>query len=112
MTTKIDETITILEKFLIDGKNISLDYMLAVMHVAKNNGRICPKDIADAMGKTGNELISMYQIIRRLDVEYGLIEKFSSKEDRRMVYLRLTPKGKNLITRLKRIRGKDVDLAA
>lgn len=106
MPDKITKAITILEKFIPEGDGIPASAMLVFSHIAKNNGTLALKDLENLTGVRPKAI--EYAVAKLTAVDYrgneglNLIERVRGKRGNQKFFY-LTPKGKNLARRIKKI---------
>jgi len=83
-----------LRKQISSIKSYSMTEIETIKHLARNES-LLPSELA---ALTRIKTQSMSQILKKLEL-HGVIERTPSNEDRRKVYISLTPAGKEIVTK-------------
>jgi MarR family 2-MHQ and catechol resistance regulon transcriptional repressor len=65
---------------------------------------MCQRALGDKLLRSGGNITMVIDNLER----HGLVERVRQKEDRRMIMIHLTPKGRKLISRVLPLHAKDV----
>jgi MarR family 2-MHQ and catechol resistance regulon transcriptional repressor len=77
---------------------------LGILEALFHLGPMCQRALGDKLLRSGGNIT---MVIDNLE-KHGLVERVRQKEDRRMIMIHLTPKGRKLISRVLPLHAKDV----
>jgi MarR family transcriptional regulator, 2-MHQ and catechol-resistance regulon repressor len=77
---------------------------LGILEALFHLGPMCQRALGDKLLHSGGNIT---MVIDNLE-KHGLVERVRQKEDRRMIMIHLTPKGRKLISRVLPLHAKDV----
>jgi MarR family 2-MHQ and catechol resistance regulon transcriptional repressor len=77
---------------------------LGILEALFHLGPMCQRALGDKLLRSGGNITMVIDNLER----HGLVERVRQKEDRRMIMIHLTPKGRKLISRVLPLHTKDV----
>ena len=77
---------------------------LGILEALFHLGPMCQRALGDKLLRSGGNIT---MVIDNLE-KHGLVERVRQEEDRRMIMIHLTPKGRKLISRVLPLHAKDV----
>lgn len=87
----------------LDGHGITTS-QLGILEALFHLGPMCQRALGDKLLRSGGNIT---MVIDNLE-KHGLVERVRQKEDRRMIMIHLTAKGRKLISRVLPLHAKDV----